>query len=103
LWHFDPIPGHGLYFTGLYNHCHLSAPHTVGLFWTSDQPDAETLLASTQRSQETDIRAPGRTWTISPSKSATGDLRLRQRGHSDLRSTASYWSKFYSMLFKIYL
>ena len=61
LWHFDPIPGHGLYFTGLYNHCHLSAPHTVGLFWTSDQPDAETLLASTQRSQETDIRAPGRT------------------------------------------
>ena len=33
---------------------HSDTPHSVGLLWTSDQPDAET-SDNTQHSQETDI------------------------------------------------
>jgi hypothetical protein len=32
-------------------------PHSVGLLWTSDQPDAEASTNNTQQSQETDIHA----------------------------------------------
>ena len=98
-----PDSGSWPYLTRLYDHCHLGAPHTVGLLWTSDQPDAETVLDSTRSSQVTDIRTTGQTRIHSPSKPATADPRLRQCGHWDRRSTASYWNKFCSVLFKIYL
>ena len=41
LWHFDPIPGHGLPY-GASRSLSLDMPHSVGLLWTSDQPDTET-------------------------------------------------------------
>jgi len=34
---------------------HSDTPHSVGLLWTSDQPDAD----NKQHSQQTDIYAPG--------------------------------------------
>jgi hypothetical protein len=51
-------------------------PYSVGLLWTSDQPDAETLM-----SQQTDVHAPGGIQTRNPSKRAAADPRLRPRGH----------------------
>jgi hypothetical protein len=53
----QPVVGQGL----LINKASLShsdTPPSVGLLWTSDQPDAET-SDNTQHSEETDIHAPG--------------------------------------------
>jgi hypothetical protein len=36
----------------------LRCTHSVGLLWTSDQPDAETSTCNTQHSQEKNIHAP---------------------------------------------
>jgi GH43 family beta-xylosidase len=58
---------------------HSDTPHSVGLLWTSDQPDAET-YDNTQHSQQTDIHASGRIRTYNPSKRATADPRRRPRG-----------------------
>jgi hypothetical protein len=61
---------------------HSDTPHSVGLLWTSDQPDPETSLPdNTQHSQETHINAPGEIRTRNPSKRSAADLRLRPRGH----------------------
>jgi hypothetical protein len=54
---------------------------TVGLLWTSDQPDTQTLPENTQHSQERVIHAHGRIRTIDRSNQAAADLRLRSRGH----------------------
>jgi hypothetical protein len=40
-WRFDPIAGHGLPSLGFTNTL-MNTPRSVGLLWTSDQPDAET-------------------------------------------------------------
>ena len=40
LWRFDPIPGRGLPYGA--SRSHSDTPPSVGLLWTSDQPDAET-------------------------------------------------------------
>jgi len=43
-------------------HDHTDTPHSVGLLWTSDQPDAENSTwqnTHTHYSQETDIHSPG--------------------------------------------
>ena len=37
---------------------HSDTPHSIGLFWTSDEPDAEILCDDTQHSQEIDFHAP---------------------------------------------
>jgi hypothetical protein len=50
------------------DHTQLDKPHSVGLLWTSDQPD------NTQDSQE--IHAPGGIRTHNPSKRVAADLRL---------------------------
>ena len=48
---------------------HSDTPHSVGLLWTSDQPDAEASLPdNTQHSQETDIHAFSGIRTRNPSK-----------------------------------
>jgi hypothetical protein len=61
---------------------HSDTPHSVGLFWTSDQPDAET--STWQHSQETDIHAARGIQTHNPSKRAAADPRLRPRArHCD--------------------
>ena len=53
---------------------HSDSPHSVGLLWTSDQPDAETSLPdNTQHSQETDIHAPGGIRTHNRNKRAAAD------------------------------
>jgi hypothetical protein len=56
-------------------HVHTQTLHSVGLLWTSDQPDAE---ASTwhHTTLTTDIHAPARIRTRIPSKQAATDLRL---------------------------
>ena len=55
---------------------HSDIPHSVGLLWTSEQPD--TTLT-------TDIHATGGIRTRSPSRRAAADRRLRPRDHWDRR------------------
>jgi hypothetical protein len=63
---------------------HSDTPLSVGLFWTSDQPDAQTPLPhKKQHSEEMDIHAPRRIRTRIPNKPATADPHLRPRGHFD--------------------
>ena len=48
---------------------HVDTPHSVGLLWGSDQPDAEASLPdNTQHTQETDIHAAGGVRTRNPNK-----------------------------------
>jgi hypothetical protein len=54
-------------------------PHSVGLLWTCDQPQAETWQS--QQSQETDIHAPSAGFeTKNSGKLLTAEPRLRLRG-----------------------
>jgi hypothetical protein len=41
LWLDNPLVGHGLLNVEA-SRSHSDAPHSLGLLWTSDQPDAET-------------------------------------------------------------
>ena len=61
---------------------HSDTPHSVGLLWTSDQPDGET---STWKhiTLTTDINDAGGIRTNNPRKRTTADPRLRQRNHSN--------------------
>jgi hypothetical protein len=43
LWRFGSIPGHDLPLSGCSTHS-LDTPHSVGLLWTSDQPEAQTCI-----------------------------------------------------------
>jgi hypothetical protein len=61
-----------------------SDTHSVGLLWTSDQPDAEPLPDNTQHSQETDVHATDGIRTRSHSKRAVADWRLKRRIHCKL-------------------
>jgi hypothetical protein len=61
---------------------HSGTPHSVGLLWTSDQPEADTAFL-TQHSLETDIHAPCGIRTHNPSKRAVADPRLRPHGYWD--------------------
>jgi hypothetical protein len=61
-------------------------PHSVGLLWTSDQPDAET--SDNKHSQYTDVLVPG---GIRARNCSTADPQLRPRGHWD-RHTIRYLS-----------
>jgi len=53
----QPIVGQGLPIIEA-SRSHSDTPQSVGLLWTSDQPDAQT-SDNTQHSQEIDINAPG--------------------------------------------
>jgi len=64
---------------------HSDTPHSVGLLWMSDQPEAEPLPNNTQHSQQTYIHTLGRIRTRSLSKRATANPRLRRRGRWDRR------------------
>jgi hypothetical protein len=55
-------------------------PHSVGLLWTSDQPEAETCT------QHTTLKRERHPWPVeirthNPSKRVAADPRLRPRGH----------------------
>jgi hypothetical protein len=60
---------------------HSDKPHSVGLLWTSERPDAET--STWQQSQQTNVHAPGRIRTHNPSKREAADPRFKTRGHWD--------------------
>jgi hypothetical protein len=59
--------------------------HTVGLFWKSDQPVAETSTYTEHSiwTQETNIHAPSGIRTRNPSNQAAADLLLRPPGRLD--------------------
>jgi hypothetical protein len=76
----QPLVGQGLFIIEA-SRSHSDTPHSVGLLWTSDQPDAET--STWHHSKETDIHALGRIRTHNPSKRAAADPRIRQRGNWD--------------------
>jgi hypothetical protein len=79
----QPLVGQGLLVI-IASRWHSDTPHTVGLIWTSDQPDAETSGPdNAQHSQETDIHALGGIRTHNPSSRAAADPRLKLRGHRD--------------------
>jgi hypothetical protein len=61
---------------------HSDTRHSVGLLWTSDQPDAETSTWQ-DKTQDADIHVPGGIRTHIPSKRTAADRRLRARGHWD--------------------
>ena len=76
----QPIVGQGLIIEA--SRSHSDTPHSVGLLWTSDHPDAET--PTWQHNTLTrDIHDPGGIRTRSSSKRAAEDPRLRPRGHRD--------------------
>ena len=74
----QPLVGQGLLITEA-SRSHSDALHSVGLLSPSQRP----LPENKQRSQETDIHAPGGIRTQNPSKLAAADPRLR--GHWDRR------------------
>ena len=55
-------------------------PHSVGLLWTSDQPDAETSMWQ-HTTPTTDIHAPGGIRNHNPNKRAATYPRLRALGN----------------------
>ena len=64
-----------------HTHTHTHTPQSVGLLWTSYQPDTETFIPdNTQHSQDTDIHVPDRSRTSNRSKLATKDPSLRPCG-----------------------
>jgi len=66
-------------------HTQLNTPHSVGLLWTSDRPDAET--STWQHTLlPRDVHGPSGIRTRNPGKRAAADRRLRSRGHRDRRS-----------------
>jgi hypothetical protein len=70
-----PLVGHDLLIND------ASRSHSVGLLWTSDQPDAE-MSDSTQHSQEVYMPPTGFE-PHNPSMREAADPRLRPRGHWD--------------------
>ena len=76
----QPLVGQGLLIIEA-SRSYSDTPHSVGLLWTSDQPDAQTSsLPDTQHLQETGVHAPGGIRTSNPSKRAAADPHLRRRG-----------------------
>ena len=84
IWRNSPPPpvGHGLLIHGVFEITHNDAAQSVGLLWTSDQPEAQTSIW--QHTALTTDRHPCRTHNLS--SWAARDLRLRPRGHWDRQS-----------------
>jgi hypothetical protein len=61
---------------------HSDTPHSVGLPWTSDRPDAETSTCQ-HKTLTTDIYAHGGIRTCNPIKREAADPRLAPRGQWD--------------------
>jgi len=58
---------------------HSDTPHSVGLLWTSDQPDSETYTSQHTTLTREKHPFPG----IPQSQREAADPRLRPRGHWD--------------------
>jgi hypothetical protein len=96
----QPLVGQGLLIIEV-SRSHSNTSHSVGLLWTSDQPDAET--STWQHTTLTaDIHAPPprhAIWTRNPSNRVAADPRLRSRGHWDrLRYMYAYKIQSRSLL-----
>jgi GH43 family beta-xylosidase len=78
----QPLLAQGILFISA-SRSHTDTPHSVGVLWTSDKPEAENHTDKQQHSQETDIHVPGGIQTRNPSKRAAADPRLRPHGHWD--------------------
>ena len=68
---------------------HSDTPHSVGLTWTSDQPDAETSTLQPTTLTRVKTSMPWRDTNPQFSKRAAADPRLRPRG---------YWDRHYVIL-----
>ena len=66
---------------------HNDVPQSVGIVWTSDQPDAETFTWQTQQLQERDIHVPGGIRTHNPSKREAAIPPFRTRDQWDLHNS----------------
>jgi len=64
----------------------LDTPHSVGLLWMSDQPDAETCTFQ-HTTLTTVIHPPGGILTHNPSKRVAADQHLLHCGHWDQPKT----------------
>jgi hypothetical protein len=62
---------------------HSDTPHSVGLLWTTDQPDEEPLPDNPRHSQEIYIHAASGIRTRSPSNQEAADSRLARLGQWD--------------------
>ena len=66
-----------------YSGSHSVSPHSVGLFWASEQLITEDATNAIKQTQETNIQAPYGIRTRKPSKPAVADPRFRPRDHRD--------------------
>ena len=82
---------------------HSDTPQSVGLLWTSDQPDTET-STSQHTTLIRDIRSPGGIRTRNPSKPAVPNPRLRPPDHRHRRfSVISSWKMYFSIVIYLHL
>jgi hypothetical protein len=72
----QPLVGQGL-LINVVSWSHSDTPHSVGLLWTSDQPDAEPCSWQHSIFTRTDIHAPSGIRTRNPSKRAAAEPRSR--------------------------
>jgi hypothetical protein len=79
----QPLVGQGVVVEA--SRSHLDVPQSVGLVWTSDQPDGDLYLTTHKHSQETNIHASRGIRTHDPRKHSVEGPRLRPRGHWDRR------------------
>jgi hypothetical protein len=93
-WRNSPIVGKGPLIIEV-SRSHSDTLRSVGLLWTSDQPDAET-FTSQHITLTRDILTPDGIRTHSLSKRAAADPRLRSRGHWDRRAFYSVGTIFIS-------
>jgi hypothetical protein len=82
---------------------HNDAPQSVGLLWTSDQLVAETSTWQQKHTQQTNIHTSGWIRTYDCSMLAAVNLRLRPRGHWDLRLLTSITAIFSFSRYKLSL
>jgi hypothetical protein len=71
---------------------HSDTPHSVGLLWTSNRPDAETSTWK-HTTLTRDLHAPGGIRTHNPSKRAAADPQLRQDVSLPCQQSKSHPSK----------
>jgi hypothetical protein len=81
---------------------HSDTTHSVGLLCASDQPDVGTLPASTQKSQETDIQAPGVIRNRNTKKRAAADHAL-DRANTRVGQWVSYYVIIISINLNLFL
>ena len=77
-----PLLGQGLLIIEV-SWSHSDTQHSVGLFCTSDQPDAETSTWR-QNTLKTDTHVPGGIRTYNHSKRAASDPYLREREPTEI-------------------